>query len=137
MESYYYESLITPIETELKIYEYNGDKKELWNKFKEHHYLSQDMNFASKIYVCYLNDILVGMTGILALPNGTFKHGFRPNRTVILPDYQNLGIGTKFSEFVGDLYLNKGYKFYRRSSHLRLRTYWSHSPYWIPTRKKQ
>ena len=38
-----------------------------------------------------------------------------------------------FEDFTGDYYLSKGYKFYYRSSHLRLKTFWEHSPYWLPT----
>lgn len=73
------------------------------------------------------------MCAILPVPSGNLKHGFRPTRTVVLPDYQNLGIGTRLSEFLGDYYLSKGYKFYYRSSHLRLRTFWENSPYWVAT----
>ena len=133
MDRYYYKSKINHEDLNLNVFIYGGDKKELWNKFKEHHYLSADMNMASTIFVCYLDDILVGMCGVLPVPSGVTKHGFRPSRTVILPDYQNLGIGTRLSEFIGDYYLNKGYKFYYRSSHLRLKTFWEHSPYWVAT----
>lgn len=85
------------------------------------------------MYVCYWGDILVAMCAVLPVPSGNLKHGFRPTRTVVLPDYQNLGIGTRFSEFIGDYYLSQGYKFYYRSSHLRLRDFWENSPYWVAT----
>lgn len=88
---------------------------------------------ASTMYVCYWDDTLVGMCAVLPVPSGNLKHGFRPTRTVILPDYQNLGIGSRLSECIGDYYLSKGYKFYYRSSHLRLRTFWENSPYWVAT----
>lgn len=105
----------------------------MWGCFKDHHYLSAELNIASTIYVCYWEDTLVGMCAVLPVPSGNLKHGFRPTRTVILPDYQGLGIGTKLSEAIGDIYLEKGYKFYYRSSHLRLRTFWENSPYWVAT----
>lgn len=73
------------------------------------------------------------MCAVLPVPSGNLKHGFRPTRTVVLPDYQNLGIGTRLSEFIGDYYLSQGYKFYYRSSHLRLRDFWEKSPYWVAT----
>ena len=41
------------------------------------------------------------MCAVLPVPSGNLKHGFRPTRTVILPDYQGLGIGTKLSEAIG------------------------------------
>lgn len=83
--------------------------------------------------MCYWDNTLVAMCAVLPIPSGNTKHGFRPTRTVVLPDYQNLGIGTKLSEFLGDYYLSKGYKFYYRSSHLRLREFWKNSPYWVAT----
>lgn len=70
---------------------------------------------------------------MLPLPSGNLKHGFRIHRLVILPDYQSLGIGTKFSEFVSEYYINKGMKYYVRSTHLRLRDYWDKSPYYVAT----
>ena len=88
---------------------------------------------ASTIYVAYLEDTLVAMCGVLPIPSGNIKHGFRPSRTVVLPDYQNLGIGTKLSEAIGDIYLKNGYKFYYRTSHLRLRDFFNKSPYWEAT----
>lgn len=88
---------------------------------------------ASTIYVAYWNNVLVAMCAVLPIPSGNIKHAFRPTRTVVLPDYQNLGIGTRLSEFIGDYYLSKGYKFYYRSSHLRLKEFWEHSPYWVGT----
>ena len=83
----------------------------MWGCFKDHHYLSAELNIASTIYVCYWENTLVGMCAVLPVPSGNLKHGFRPTRTVILPDYQGLGIGTKLSEAIGDIYLEKGYKF--------------------------
>ena len=102
----------------------------MWGNFKNHHYLSKDLNKSAKIYVAYLEDVLVAMCAVLPIPSGNIKHSFRPSRTVVLPDYQNLGIGTKFSEAIGDIYLEKGFKFYYRTSHLRLRNFFEHSPYW-------
>lgn len=130
---YYYESKITKEDINLQIYEYEGDKDELWNQFKHHHYLSADLNKACKIFVCYWNEVLVGFCSVLPMPSGNVKHGFRLHRLVILPDYQSLGFGTKFSDFVANYYLKNGLKYYVRSTHLRLRDYWDKSPYYVAT----
>jgi hypothetical protein len=61
------------------------------------------------------------------------KYSWRGSRLVILPDYQNLGFGTKVLEFLGEYYLSKGLKYFDRSSHLRLGRHWTNSPLWVPS----
>ena len=91
------------------------------------------MNKASTVYTIYWDDVLVGIRTVLPLPNGGIKHGFRGSRLVILPDYQNLGIGSAILEMLGEYYLSQGLKYYGRSSHLRLKKHWNDSPKWIAT----
>lgn len=112
---------------------YQTNDKDIWRVFREHHYLSADMNKASTCYKIYWDDTLVGFRTILPMPSGTSKYSYRGSRLVILPDYQNLGFGTRVLEFLCEHYLSKGYKFFDRSSHLRLGKHWSDSPLWIPT----
>lgn len=112
---------------------YRTDDKDIWRVFREHHYLSAEMNKASTCYTIYWDDTLIGFRTILPMPSGTSKYSYRGSRLVILPDYQNLGFGTKILEFLCEYYLSKGYKFYDRSSHLRLGRHWSESPLWLPT----
>lgn len=52
---------------------------------------------------------------------------------MVLPDYQNLGIGTAVLEFIGDKFIEQGKKYFERSSHLRLHSYMEHSPMWKET----
>ena len=101
--------------------------------FREHHYLSADYNKSAHVYLAYMGDVLVGWCSILAMPNGAIKNAFRVNRLVILPDYQNLGIGTKFAEFIGDLYLSQGKRYYMRTSHVRLKRHFESSSLWVAT----
>lgn len=92
------------------------------------------MNSASTCYALYWDSVLVGFGACLPLPSGTLKYAIRDTRTVILPDYQNLGFGTKLNAFLGEYYLSIGRKFYVRSSHLRLKTHCEQSPYWVASR---
>ncbi len=39
---------------------------------------------------------------------------------VVLPDYQGLGIGTTLSNTLGQYYIDNGYKFFCRSTHVKL-----------------
>lgn len=112
---------------------YRTNDKDIWRVFREHHYLSAEMNKASTCYTIYWDDVLVGFRSVLPLPSGTIKYGRRGNRLVVLPDYQNLGFGTRITEFIGEYYLSQGYKYFTRSTHLRLGKHWKDSPLWVFT----
>jgi GNAT superfamily N-acetyltransferase len=117
---------------ELSIYETKA-KESVWRIFRHHHYLSKELNYASRVFVAYLNDEIVGMIAILPLPNGAFKNAFRIHRLVILPDYQGLGIGSKLIEYFANLHCKIGCGFYIRTSHVKLHTYFSKKENWIET----
>lgn len=128
---YYYKSMIDNEDIVLSVYEYDGtNKEEIWNKFKNHHYLTQEFNKGAKIYLLYWNDTLVGFNSFLNMPSGTSKFFFRTHRMVILPDYQGLGIGMKFEEFMGEWFLKQNKKMFLRTTHLRFGRHCSNSPLW-------
>ena len=88
---------------ELQIYE-KSNKAEIWNIFKQHHYLSAELNISCKMFVAYMNDNIVGMCAVLPQPSGCYENAWRIHRLVILPDYQGLGVGVKLLEYVCDLF---------------------------------
>lgn len=88
--------------------------------FGHHHYLSADFNKAANVYLIFWSETLVGFCAVLPNPSGTIKYNWRIHRLVILPDYQGLGIGTKVCDFISKMYVDNGFKFTIRSSHIRL-----------------
>lgn len=116
---------------ELSIYE-KQNKREIWEIFRQYHYLSHDINIASRIYVAYLNTNIVAMCAILPLP-GMIKNAFRVHRLVVLPDYQGLGIGTKLLTEICKLYSSTNKKMYIRTSHIKLYNYMINSNNWEQT----
>lgn len=113
----------------LSIYE-KTNKTEIWQLFKRHHYLSGDLNAAAKCFVGYLNDELVACCYVLPQMSGTVQNAWRVHRLVVLPDYQGLGIATKFLKFVGDLFAYHGKTLYIRTSHVKLIQYMLKSKDW-------
>lgn len=109
---------------------YESTNKDIWRVFREHHYLTSDFNKGAKVYLLYWNDTLVGMNSVLNLPSASLKYAFRTHRLVILPDYQNLGLGTKFEEFLGEYYLKQSRRLFLRTSHLRLGLHCQESNLW-------
>lgn len=71
-----------------------------WNFFKQHHYLTEQVNKSCMFFLFQWGDKPVGICVVSPLPSGTVNNAFRLSRTVVLPDYQGLGIGSKISEFI-------------------------------------
>ena len=89
---------------------------ETWNIFKQHHYLTEDLNLASKCFVVTFNDKPCAFIAILPMPSGTLKNAFRVSRLVVLPDFQGLSIGIKLLNYIGSLYLSDNKKLYIKTS---------------------
>lgn len=115
---------------ELSIYE-KQNKREIWNIFRKHHYLSAELNVACKMFVAYLNDNIVGMCAVLPQPGVLDGDAWRIHRLVILPDYQGLGIGVKLLEYICDLFKYHNKTIYLRTSHTKLINYMIKSKKWF------
>lgn len=104
-----------------------------WALFKQHHYLSGDLNRASKCFVAFHLGRPAAFVAVLPFPHST-KPAWREHRTVCLPDFQGVGIGNAVSEFVASLFA--GHKPYQScTSHPGMIGHRSRSPLWRTTRK--
>lgn len=117
---------------ELKIFR---SKYEAWHLFKQHHYLSSDLNKSAKCFICAWNEIPVAISAILSFPHAKIKNAWRESRTVVLPDYQGFGIGVRLSDFIGSVIKNRGGRFYSRTTHPAMISYRSNSKNWRITGK--
>ena len=114
---------------ELSIYQ-KTNKREIWNAFKQHHYLTSDFNVASSVFTAYIENELVGMCSVLPQPGVADGNAWRIHRLVVLPDYQGLGIATKLLEYVCDLFTYHHKIVYIRTSHIKLISYFKKSSKW-------
>lgn len=119
---------------QIQVYSRN-DKQEIWNIFREFHYLSADLNKACNMYVAILDNEVVGMCAVLPQPNGYCMNGYRIHRLVIKPDYQGMGIGLKLLEWVCEFYNKQNKIMYIRTSHIKLKNYMNSSPLWKKTNR--
>ena len=120
---------------QIKIDVYRGNWR-LWETFKKFHYLSAKLNKASHCYGAFWGDQLVGFVAVLAMP-GMIKNAWRASRTVILPDFQGLGIGNRLSEAVAQIYIDKGCRYFSRTAHPRMGLHRESSELWKPTCKNR
>lgn len=110
-------------------------EKDAWDMFKRYHYLSGSLNKTAVCYVGTYHDIPVCFGAILPLPSGTMKHAFREHRIVVLPDYQGMGIGNKFSEMLGEAYRRAGCRYFCKTANPRMGQHRDNSPLWKATSK--
>lgn len=95
---------------EFKIFE-TSEKSKYWKMFSKYHYLSHSHNNAARVFIATLNEIIIGFSSVLPFPHPQLKNHWKEHRTVILPDYQGIGLGHLFSNNVAEILKknNKGY----------------------------
>lgn len=106
-----------------------------WELFKEHHYLTTEINRAARCYLAELNNEPVAFTSVIAMPSGSLKRAFRGHRTVVLPDYQGIGIGNALTMTIGEMYKQEGCRFFSITSHPAFIQARTKNPKWKLTRK--
>lgn len=72
--------------------------------------MNSDLSKQCQCYGLYDKDKIIGFIGILHQPS-TNKKIKRVSRLVILPDYQGIGLGTKFLTSIAKIYVKQGYDF--------------------------
>jgi GNAT superfamily N-acetyltransferase len=105
--------------------------------FSQHHYLDSNVNKAARFYVGIWDGVVVSFGAAITMPNGAVKNAWRGHRTVVLPDFQGMGIGVRFSDMIAQIHLNEGHRYFSRTAHPRMGLYRENSPLWKPTSKNK
>ncbi len=108
-----------------------------WPVFASHHYLSASLNASARCWLAVWDGRLVGFASSLPFPNGNMKNAWREHRTVVLPDYQGLGIGVRLSDAVANVFVAAGCRYFSKTVHPRMGAYREASPLWRPTSKNR
>lgn len=108
-----------------------------WAAFGHHHYLDGAINRSARCWLAELDGVRVGFVSALAFPNGAIKNAWREHRTVVIPDYQGLGIGPKISDAVAEMFVREGCRYFSKTSHPRLGMYREKSVLWKGTSKNR
>ena len=119
---------------EIRIY---PSQRSAWGMFAKHHYLSSSLNPSCRAYLATANfgegEQVVGFVTSITFPNGNFKNAYREHRTVVLPDFQGLGIGPRISDMVAQVHLDQGKRYFSKTAHPRFGQYRDNSPLWRKT----
>ena len=87
---------------------------ETWKIFKQHHYLTDELNKAAQCFLILTNDKPIGFMAFLPFPGVGDPKTRRLTRMVILPDFQGLGIGKRVFNYICSLYWKEKHQVYAR-----------------------
>lgn len=104
-----------------------------WQIFKKHHYMSSNILSASKCFMLTMDNEIVAFNALKPFPHGTIKNAYNGHRTVVLPNFQGLGLGIIISDLTAGIAAVHGYKVYTKTVHPSLGEYREKSASWEPT----
>lgn len=111
-----------------------------WEMFKNHHYLSSSLNKCVTCFVGFIDNEKIGFSASIPMPSkipplfeGDKRKKYRESRTVLLPDYQGMGLGVRFSDAVAQIWLDAGYRYFSKTAHIRMGEYRQKVDWWRPT----
>jgi len=97
--------------------------------------MNSDINKTADCYVGYIENNPACFFAVLHFPHALIKNFKKGHRLVVLPDYQGLGIGHKFSTHIAEMYVKMGNRFIITSSTKALFFQRAKDKRWIVTRK--
>lgn len=106
-----------------------------WTFFRNHHYLSGDINKAARCWIISWEGTAIGFAAALAFPCGTIKNAWRGHRTVVFPEFQGLGLGVRISDAIGSMIVAEGGRYFSKTANHRMGEYRNNSTHWRPTTK--
>lgn len=86
-------------------------EKGKWDLFRKYHYLNHDINNSGHEYVGYIDNKEVCFMSVLHLPHSKSKNLKKIHRLVVLPDYQGIGIGNRFTNYIAKKYIDNNFRF--------------------------
>lgn len=103
-----------------------------WAMFRQHHYLNTSLNHSATCFVAFWNDRPVAFSAWITMygRSGSLRPRRREHRTVVLPDFQGIGIGNRLSEYCASLWVALGYRVFSTTSHPGMIQYRNHSLLW-------
>ncbi len=111
------------------------DGRKVWPLFQPHHYLTGNYSGHAAFMAVMPDGEPVAFASYIQFPHGAIIAAKRGHRTVVLPDFQGLGIGARISDWVGERVVTQlGNRYYSRTSHPRPAAYRDASPHWIGPR---
>ena len=104
-----------------------------WKYFQRFHYLDTAISRSAHYYVLLLGNKPIGFHAAIHSTNRDIHSYWRGHRTVILPEFQGMGIGTRFSDAIAQMYVDKGLRYFSKTAHPSFGEHRERSPLWRAT----
>jgi ABC-type lipoprotein export system ATPase subunit/GNAT superfamily N-acetyltransferase len=104
-----------------------------WRYFSKYHYLDTAISKSAHYYVLLLGDKPIGFHAAIHSTNRDIHSYWRGHRTVILPEFQGMGIGTAFSDAIAEIYVSRGLRYFSKTAHPSFGEHREKSPLWRAT----
>lgn len=108
-----------------------------WTIFGPHHYLDKNIHRGARCFVALIEGNAAAFTAVLPLQHPKRKNSFRFSRTVVLPDFQGIGLGDILTSEVGSAYRFLGRRISATLAHPALIRARLNNPNWVCTRQPQ
>lgn len=105
---------------------------QVWSIFAPHHYLDGGIAKSAWCWLAVKDGRPCAFTSVLPLVGAT-PNCYRGHRTVVLPDFQGMGIGSRLSEAVAQVFVDAGGRFFSKTAHPAFGQYRNASPKWRAT----
>jgi ABC-type lipoprotein export system ATPase subunit/GNAT superfamily N-acetyltransferase len=110
-----------------------GTTPDDWRRFSKYHYLDTRMSRSVHCYVGLIGDKPVAFHAAIHSTNRDIHSYWRGHRTVVLPEFQGLGIGTAFSDAIAQMYVDRGMRYFSKTAHPSFGEHRQKSPLWRAT----
>ena len=104
--------------------------REAWRLFAPHHYLSHQLLASAHCFLATWHDAPVCFSAWLPFVGKSAQPTWREHRTVVLPDYQGVGIGNTISATLASAYRALGKKVVSTTTHPAMIAHRRRSPLW-------
>lgn len=105
-----------------------------WRWFAPHHYLTGNVNKIARCFLGLVDGQLAAFGSTLPFPHPHVKQCRRLHRTVVLPDFQGVGIATALNDVIAGMWTTLGYRVIATAAHPALIKSRARSKNWTMTR---
>lgn len=106
-----------------------------WRLFGPHHYLSATLNKSAACFVGTWDDHPTVFCGVLPFPHPKYRRAYRISRLVTLPDFQGVGLGNAFADYIAGVYRAAGRDLFLTTGHPAQIHSLARSPHWAMGRQ--
>jgi hypothetical protein len=105
-------------------------RREVWPRFSKYHYLSPHLLGSAVCIGGFIQNQCVAFCSASFFPHAITRNIYREHRTVVLPDYQGLGLAGILADWLGLHFWERGWRFHSVTAHPAIIASKAASPRW-------